>query len=125
LDVGVGTGYFLAAMHKSEQQRHPTASGEVIWPQTLTLIDLNPTCLETAARHLGHPDRTECVMADAREPLPIKPGKFDSISFMYLLHCIPAPPEKKGCVFANLKLYLEEPGTLFSVTILGRGVRHN
>jgi hypothetical protein len=96
--------------------------GEVKWLQKLILTDSNSNRLEKTASHLGIPDRTECVLADVQELLPIKPEKFNSVSLMYRLHCIPAPPEHKGRVFANLRPFI---GILFDATIPGRGVQHN
>ena len=44
---------------------------------------------------------------------------------MYLLHCLPGPPERKAAIFGQLKDNLEKDGVLFGSTILGKGVKHN
>ncbi|KAK2877270.1 hypothetical protein FQN49_001275 [Arthroderma sp. PD_2] len=126
MDVGVGTGYFPVSMRQSEKQRHPTArQNEAQWPKQLTFVDMNPACLAKASDRLGLPDRTECVLADIMKPINMDVKQVDSISMMYILHCIPVSPEKKGCTFAHLKPYLKDSGTLFGSTVLGKGVSHN
>lgn len=116
MDVGVGSGYFPTAMHQRE--------GHLGWPKKLVLVDLNPTCLEQVSNRVGLPERTLCLQNDALKPLP-EQGPFDSISIMFLMHCLPGPPENKAKIFANLKPHLTDDGTLFGSTILGQGVRHN
>lgn len=116
MDVGVGTGYFPAALHRSRSS----------WPQHLTLVDVNPSCLEWAAEQVGLPERTTCVRGNALDTLRLpagEPTEFDSISLMLLLHCLPCSPAEKTRVFANVKQHLSPNGTLFGATILGRGVR--
>ncbi|PGH18165.1 hypothetical protein AJ80_04552 [Polytolypa hystricis UAMH7299] len=110
-----------------EHRRNLSADREAIWPQKLVLVDLNPKCLQISASRIGLPGLTECVVADVMHPLPLKldkTEKFDSISLMYVLHCLPVPPEKKGAAFANLRPYLSDTGTLFGTTVLGNTVRH-
>ncbi|KAK2753625.1 hypothetical protein FQN54_007402 [Arachnomyces sp. PD_36] len=116
MDVGVGSGYFPAIMNQRE--------GHLGWPKKLVLVDLNPTCLERASSRIGLPERTLCLKNDALQPLP-DAGPFDSISIMFLLHCLPGPPEHKAQIFANLKPHLTDNGTLFGATVLGQGVQHN
>jgi SAM-dependent methyltransferase len=116
MDVGVGSGYFPTAMHQRE--------GHSGWPKKLVLVDLNPICLEQVSSRVGLPERIMCLENDALQPLP-DVGPFDSISLMYLLHCLPGPPENKARIFANLKPHLADDGVLFGATILGQGVRHN
>jgi SAM-dependent methyltransferase len=122
LDVGVGTGYFPAF-----------ASKDATKLKTLTLVDLNPNTLQTAAGRITRPERIRCVVADALSPLPLLQedgtGKrFDSISLMYLIHCLPGPAASKARVFANMKGHLVEGGILFGATVLGSfdsRVKHN
>ncbi|EYE93396.1 uncharacterized protein EURHEDRAFT_516680 [Aspergillus ruber CBS 135680] len=47
--------------------------------------------------------------------------QFDSISLMYVFHCLPCSPIEKGRIFTNLKSYLSSQGTLSGATILGCG----
>ncbi|KAG2411788.1 hypothetical protein HFD88_009344 [Aspergillus terreus] len=116
-DVGVGTGYYLSAVRKCQPS----------WPEDkLTLVDFHIRCLRKAANRVGIADRTECVLANILEPIPIQPERqFDSISLMYVLHCLPGTSKDKGRVFANLKPLLKDSGTLFGSTLLCRGVRQN
>lgn len=116
MDVGVGTGYYPTALHQSKPP----------WPQHLTLVDINANCLERSADRIGLPDRTSCVIANVLEPFTLpasEPEKFDSISLIFLLHCLPCSPVEKTRVFTNLKPYLSPQGTLFGATVLGRDVQ--
>lgn len=118
MDVGVGTGHNPAALHELDPS----------WPKHLALVDINTHCLKVAAERIGLPTRTTCITADIIEPFSLpasEPQKFDSISLMYTLHCLPYPPAEKGRVFTNLKQHLSPQGTLFGSTILGRDGRHN
>lgn len=119
MDVGVGTGFFPYHRHDQDDQ----------WPQQLTLVDINENCLESAAERVGLPDRTTCIAASVLEDSLTLPGiqykQFDSISLMYLLHCLPCSPLEKARVFSNLKPYLSTQGTLFGATILGRDTNAN
>lgn len=112
LDVGVGTGYFLDAC------RFPAAAPRV------GLLDLNPLCLQAAARRVAR-FRPESYQADVLAPfeLPVEP--FDSLSVNYLLHCLPGPMERKATTFATLKPLLNPGARVFGATILGRDVAHN
>lgn len=134
LDVGVGTGYFLA---EAVLDQAAAPSADQYDTQQITLVDLNPNCLSTAAARIKAaqpglaPART--VAADAFEALPLKSSngsigdegtgkeKFDSISLFYLLHCVPGPCSAKARIFENLKTYLNADGTLYGATILGQG----
>lgn len=61
-----------------------------------------------------------------RFPWPIRVTRnFDSISLVYLLHCLAGPVSDKADIFRHLKEHLEDGGTLFGATVLGKGVRHN
>ncbi|KAL1626847.1 hypothetical protein SLS56_006664 [Neofusicoccum ribis] len=118
LDIGVGTGYFL--------EHAPLTS-----LTSLTLIDLNSNCLDaaTARVHKAHPHLAcSTVQADFLAPLPAAvgaDGKFDAISVMLLLHCVPGPPSRKAAALVALKGLLKADGVLFGSTVLGQGVRHN
>ncbi|GLA05543.1 hypothetical protein AnigIFM60653_006035 [Aspergillus niger] len=127
MDIGVGTGLFPAQYREQMRQRDQD------WPQRLALVDMNPSCLQKSAARIDCPSKTECVQANVFEPFTIPAGqgtldaasKFDSISLMYLLHCLPPPIEHKITVFANLKHHLIPEGTLFGATILGYGAHHH
>ncbi|KAI7781251.1 methyltransferase domain-containing protein [Diaporthe eres] len=132
LDVGVGTGYFLASTPLPEST-------------SVTLFDLNPACLEAASSrckqsHTGLPGlelRTVCgdFLSPADDPNSIhqklldrqqQPDRFDIILTSMLLHCVPGPPQRKAAALASLARYVEpQSGVLAGATILGDGVRHN
>ncbi|KAL2059969.1 hypothetical protein VTL71DRAFT_10124 [Oculimacula yallundae] len=123
LDCGVGTGYFL--------EHAPIAgSSEVV------LADLNPACLDaarlrTVSTHSGI--SCEIVKADFLSDDPIEGltlervggTKFDVISVMLLLHCLPGPSSRKAKGLVRLRHLLGDRGVLVGSTVLGRGVRHN
>ena len=110
LDIGVGTGYYLA---KSDL---PATT-------SVTLLDLNQNSLDVAKERFGRPD-AKLIMHDIFEPLD--PSlKFGSISMFYLLHCLPGPVERKMAIFGHLKNNLREDGVIYGANILGAGVRHN
>jgi len=112
LDAGVATGYFLDnCRFPAEQPR-------------LGLLDLNPLCLETAARRVAR-YAPETYRADVLAPMPFDPAPFESLGMTYLLHCLPGPMARKAATFANLKPLLKPGARVFGATILGRGVHHN
>ncbi|KXH60174.1 methyltransferase [Colletotrichum salicis] len=122
LDIGVGTGYFL--------KHAPIAAGSEVY-----LADLNPAALKAAKERTldAHP-KTSCEtsVADFLDPLgkglcckDLGGGDFDTISVMMLLHCVPGPPSNKAEALARLRHLLAPGGTIFGMTILGRGVKHN
>ena len=107
LDIGVATGYFPS--------KHDFPRGS-----ELTLCDLNPLCLETAEARLRRPDmKCTKVEHDILKPLPEFVGKFDSVSMLYLLHCLPSPTHRKTAVFSHIKRNLTPNGVVFGATILG------
>lgn len=111
LDVGPGTGWYLA------NTRLPPGAD-------VTLMDLNTNSLASArARLAGSTPHT--VVADVLEPLPDEIGPFDSIGANYLFHCLPGCWADKGVAFGHLAEKLVPEGVLFGATVLGRGVRHN
>lgn len=112
LDVGVGTGYYLA-------NANLPASTQV------TLLDLNPSSLEAARQRLGR-SGTRVVQHDVFKPLDDdQVATCDSISLFYLLHCLPGTMDDKAVVFGNLKTCLADHGVLFGATILGDQAQHN
>lgn len=129
MDVGCGTGYFLASA--------PLAKGSEVM-----LVDLNPNCLEASLPVVqrAHPecaDRTQTVVGDflavGDEPLslfasgtPTGKGSFDGISTMFLLHCLPGPPRPKAEALCRMGKLLRGPDSvLFGATILGKGTSQN
>lgn len=132
LDVGVGTGYFLASTPLLENT-------------SVTLFDLNPACLESASlrckqSHTGLTGleiSTVCgdFLSPADDPNSIhqklldhqqQPERFDIILTSMLLHCVPGPPQRKAAALASLARFVEpQSGVLAGATILGDGVRHN
>jgi SAM-dependent methyltransferase len=109
LDVGPGTGYFLA--------RAGLPDGSPV-----TLLDPNLHVLEHASRRLDRLDITT-VEADVCKPLPIH-GPFDSAALNGVLHCLPGPLPRKGAAVANVAAVLAPTGVLFGASILGDSVRH-
>lgn len=118
LDVGPGTGWYLANTQLPEDSE-------------ITLMDLNDNSMQhTSARlatqfdaHARPAPRT--VTHNVLEPIPSSVGTFDSIGVNYLFHCVPGAWEDKGVAFAHLADRLNDDGVLFGSTILGEGIEHN
>jgi SAM-dependent methyltransferase len=112
LDIGVGTGYYLAkSLHKT---RH------------ITLLDLNPNSLKAAENRIGSDRIAECIKHDVFIPLPKRlEGYYNSVSMFYLLHCLPGDMVAKSPIIGNVASTLKASGTLYGATILGKGVEHN
>ncbi|KAK7530585.1 S-adenosyl-L-methionine-dependent methyltransferase [Phyllosticta citribraziliensis] len=117
LDIGVGTGCFLEQAPLDDVKE-------------VALLDLNAKCLSAAASRTrkAHP-RTECSTfhADILEPISAEKlgGRFDAISMMLLLHCLPGPPSRKGTMLRRLRDLLNKDGVLLGSTVLGKDVTHN
>ncbi|CAG7918034.1 unnamed protein product [Penicillium olsonii] len=107
LDIGPGTGYYLA-------------NAGIPATTSVSVLDLNPNCLEDAKAALARPD-LPTFLADVLEPLPLE-EKYGSISTFYLIHCLPGPLERKMVLYKNLKYHLEQDGVVYGTTILGTGV---
>ncbi len=110
LDVGPGTGYFLA------RSGLPTASA-------VTIVDPNPNVLRHARRRLPALDVT-AVQASVLEPLPV-PGGFRSAALHLVIHCLPGPFERKALAVANVARVLAPDGVFFGASVLGRAGRHS
>ncbi len=104
LDVGVGSGFFL------DRARFPVAE------PAITLLDLNPDCLDFAAERIAR-YRPARVRADVFRPLP-EIGPFRSIGLTYLLHCLPGTIPEKAVVFDRLAERAEPGACLFGTTLL-------
>ncbi|KAK7519611.1 S-adenosyl-L-methionine-dependent methyltransferase [Phyllosticta citriasiana] len=117
LDMGVGTGYFPAQAPLDDSNE-------------IALLDLNANCLSAAASRIreAHP-RVKCTTfnADILEPISAEKlgGRFDAISMMLVLHCLPGPPARKGDMLRRLSGLLNKDGVLFGTTVLGRDVTHS
>ncbi len=109
LDVGPGTGYFLA--------HAPLPPGAEV-----LLVDANPHVLAHAARRLAHL-HPAVLRADICTQLPIE-RRFDSVGLNYVLHCLPGPMSQRAAVIRQLATLLEPEGVLFGATVLGTPALH-
>ncbi|KAI4252678.1 MAG: hypothetical protein LQ352_004139 [Teloschistes flavicans] len=116
LDIGVGTGYYLAKSDLTGVQ--------------VTLADLNQDALDATRDRLVLEGKvksgeTRCILHDITRPLPASCPKFNSMSLYYLLHCMPGPVPAKTVIFSHLKHSLTPDGVISGASILGKDVRHN
>lgn len=109
LDVGPGTGYFLAKCGLPSGSR-------------VTIVDPNRNVLAHVSRRLSALDVT-AVEADVLKPLPVD-GSFDSAALHLVIHCLPGPSERKARAVANIAAVLQPDGVLFGATVLGDGGPH-
>lgn len=126
LDIGVATGYFMAKTKLPENT-------------SVTLFDLNPSCLEFASTRCrqAHSEVTSLdvktvhgdFLAPRSDPASIhrrfhteRPGNqtFDIIFTSFLLHCLPGPADRKAKALASLSQLIEPTsGVLCGATVLG------
>ena len=116
LDCGVANGYLCAAALSSPQL--PPESYQ------LTLLDLNPNCLDSArAAVLSKAPSTDvqCITTNIRGPLPkeLEGVRYKSISMFNLFHCVPGGRAKFDA-FRTFKNVLADDGVLTGSTILGK-----
>lgn len=109
LDVGPGTGYFIA-------EAAPPEGTEV------TLVDANPHVLEHCARTLAAWAPT-VIEANVLEPLPLQ-GPFDSAALTHVIHCLPSPMAAKALAVEHTAAVLADDGVLFGGTVLGLSADH-
>ncbi|WP_337882842.1 class I SAM-dependent methyltransferase [Chromobacterium haemolyticum] len=114
LDVGVGTGYYLA---------HSAFAPE----QKITLLDLNANSLASACARIADVGPLLIQENILKPSGALGDLCFDSISLFYVLHCLPGRMEEKAAaVFDLLHRHLSADGTLYGATILGGDqVAHN
>ncbi|ELE4479453.1 class I SAM-dependent methyltransferase [Salmonella enterica] len=111
LDIGVGTGYYLA---------------EAPANCNISLMDLNSASLNSASARVGEARIRNKFQHDAFKAYPESlHEKFDSVSMFYLIHCLPGPMTDKSIVVQHAKKALTNTGVLYGATILGDGVKHN
>lgn len=109
LDVGPGTGYFL------EQSGLPNGSA-------VTVVDPNSNVLRHVTHRLARLAVT-AVEADVLKPLPVA-GPFNSAALHLVIHCLPAPLERKALAVADVAAVLAPDGVLFGASVLGTGGNH-
>lgn len=112
LDIGVGSGYFL------DRCRFPTSEPRI------TLLDLNPNCLEVAASRIHRYEPTT-VTADVLQPFAAAGSPFHSVGINYLLHCLPGDLSQKSRLFDHIEAHLAPNGVIFGSTLLGSGVERS
>ena len=112
LDVGVGTGFYIARAGLTRSHQ-------------VSLLDLNENSLQAAAAQVKQA-KVRTFRRDVMQPSsePADTG-YDSISLFYLLHCLPGTMDDKETAIANLKRYLSKDGVLYGATILGDEAAHN
>lgn len=106
MDVGVGTGYFLARC------TFPSPKSRLI------LVDANANSLAVACRRLQRLT-PHLYQRNILLPLELPETPVRSIAVLYLLHCLPEDITAKARVFDLLSPYLRSDGVLFGATILG------
>lgn len=111
LDIGPGTGWFLAKC------RFPAKN------PSITLLDLNEGVLATAARRIRR-RRPVVRTGDAFKPLDLGATAFDSVGMNFLLHCLPGSVARKAAVFDNVAPYLAPGARVFGSTVLGSCAEH-
>lgn len=117
LDVGVGTGYFL-------DHCGPVVDAPGSDPPRIVLMDLNPTCLQTAGARIAR-YQPQTLQRNILQPVAAEGPPFASIGLNYVLHCLPGSMSEKSRVFDHLRPLLAPGGVLFGSTILAGGVAPN
>ena len=115
LDIGVGTGYYLA------HAKWPAANPRI------TLLDLNRQSLAAASRSIADLS-PRAVLGNALDPFPEAvraEGPFGSVALTYLLHCMPGAIEDKARCFDHVRDVLAPGGRIFGATIVQDGLAPN
>jgi hypothetical protein len=110
LDVGPGTGYFIARAGLPQGSK-------------VTILDPNVEVLRHSAMQLNGLDVT-AVEADVLKPLPVR-GPFGSIGLNLVMHCLPGPMPRKSAAIRNLAGVLDPEGMFFGSTVLGDEADHS
>ncbi|WP_435592016.1 class I SAM-dependent methyltransferase [Nocardia sp. bgisy118] len=105
LDVGVGTGYYVANC------RYPATQPRI------GLMDINRHSLNCAARAASR-YTPEIHEQNVLEQIQSQIAPFDSIGLTYLLHCLPGTIADKCVVFDHLMPLLAPGGTVFGATVV-------
>ena len=109
-DIGVGTGYCLNRCEFGAQ------------PPRIALIDLQPNCLDHAARRLAKL-RPETYVRDATRPIEgIHGPRFDSVALGGILHCLSGDLNTKAVVFDAVKPLTKAGTKVFGYTLVADGV---
>ena len=109
LDVGPGTGYFIAESESPDDIE-------------LTLVDPNPHVLDHCRESLAKWD-PKMVQASVLDPLPVE-GPFDSAALAHVIHCLPGPMAAKVPAIEHIAAVLTNDGVLFGGTVLGLSAKH-
>jgi methyltransferase family protein len=109
-DIGVGTGYCL------------DRCGFAATEPRLLLIDLQPNCLEYAARRLAryHP---QMLVRDVLEPMPNLSRRFDSVALAGVLHCLPGDMRHKAHAFDTLRPLTHPGSKIFGYSLVANTTR--
>ncbi|KAL2107319.1 hypothetical protein VUR80DRAFT_5413 [Thermomyces stellatus] len=119
LDIGVGTGFFPAAVLAEKQPDH----------HQLTLWDLSTTALRKAKARVEAVAPNVHVWTIEADATAFPAGidttqKYDSISASFLLHCIPMPTSQKiGGLVSTAQQLLSPTGVFYGATVLGNTAR--
>lgn len=106
LDIGVGTGYFLAHCKWDKSAR-------------IGLMDMNQNCLDSAKSRIQHL-HPETYQHDVFKPFHVE-NKFDSCSLNFLFHCLPGTVEEKVGIIRNIATGMNPGGTIFGTTVIHTG----
>ncbi|MDA8371084.1 MAG: class I SAM-dependent methyltransferase [Nocardiopsaceae bacterium] len=115
LDLGPGTGYFLAKLPTTTPLRE------------VHLLDLNPGPLDRTIARIGKRfDPIHRHEADALAPWPLADDSVDSVGSNMMIHCLPRESiPAKAVIFEQAARVLRSGGRFFGCTILGAGTKPN